>query len=93
MSKGKLVTKALALLWLLCLCTYSSILIGTLGHELMHKHYSIETKAISVNYDTTGVAQGKFYPHSHEYVYLQGFILETCLFLVTTISFLMLIYK
>lgn len=83
---NKLITRTMAIIWILSLCTYSSVLIGTLAHELMHKRYSIETKAIEVNYDTSGQTKGFFLEHSHSWVYLNGYIIQIFLFVISLIS-------
>lgn len=88
----KRITWAFALVYILTLCFYSTALIGTLAHELMHKQYSIDPKAISVNYDGSGVTKaGAFFRHSHEWVYFNGFIVHVFLMLIAVVSLIVLI--
>lgn len=67
-------------------------MIGTLTHELMHKDASIQTSMIQINYDTSGATHGSFFRHSHEWVYLNGMIVQTTLFATMLICLLLIIY-
>ncbi len=86
MNLGKKITKGLSLMWILGLCIYSTLIIGTLAHELTHKSYAIESKAIIVNFDTSGEHYGSTFKHSHEWVYFNGYIVETMMILLTLMS-------
>lgn len=87
---GKKFTVLLAMIWVLWLCFYASVLLGTLSHELMHKQEAINITAIEINYDTSGKAYGAFFRHSHEWVYLNGMIVENAIFLISMLSVLVI---
>lgn len=86
----KKLTKFMAGMWLICLCLYSSMLIGSLAHELMHKKYSLETSAIHVDYSGEGYAKGVFSRHSHDWVYLNGDIVMVFLMVISMFSIFIL---
>ena len=82
----KKLTLLIAILWLVGMTTYSSLLIGTLAHELTHKAASMDMVALKVNYDTSGSARGSFYRHSHDRTYLNGMIVETSIIAMNTLA-------
>lgn len=65
---------------------YTSVLIGTLAHELMHKQTASEMHAIVVNYDGTGATSAdSFDDTSHKWIYLNdGVITVTLIFIAGT---------
>jgi len=87
----KKITKAMAFVWVFSLCIYSSVLIGTLAHELMHKSYAKNITAIEIKYDGAGKAYGAFFRHSHEWVFLNGYIVETFLILISLICMIIIL--
>jgi len=89
-EKMKSITLFVSVMYLVLLTGYGSILIGMLAHELMHQRYSINMKAIEVNYDGSGAAYGSFYKHSHDYVYLVGWVVQSVLMTLTAISLIVI---
>ena len=88
----KIATKILAVMYIMIMCIYSAGIIGTLAHELMHKQQAINKTIIQVNYDGTGVTYGgAFFRHSHEWVYLNGFIVEGSLIVIGLICVFILV--
>ena len=90
----KQLTKLFALIWIVGLCVYSSILIGTLGHELAHKQTATEIHAITINYDGSGKTTAEAFNEepSHQWIYINGFIIEVFMMLVTLISLIVLMW-
>ena len=91
MKTGQKITKALAFAYIVALCTYSSFLIGTLAHELGHQKNAIAVSSLSVNYDASGQTEGVFWKHSHEFIYFQGFVVESAMILLTLLSLAVII--
>ena len=92
MSTSKTITRICAILFLTTMCVYSSLIIGTLAHELTHKHYSYSTSVINVNYDTTGHAEGEFKQHEHRYVYFIHSVVEVSLIMLTMLSMIIIMW-
>ncbi len=92
-ERSKKITLGFCIVWLLILSFYASSIIGTLAHELMHKRNSIYTKAIEVNYDGSGITKGAFFRHSHEWVYLNGYIVEMFLFSISVFSVIVILFN
>jgi len=85
--KLKTITLICALAWLFLLTSYASFIVGTLTHELTHQRYAIDKQLIEVNYDASGKAYaGAYFKHSHEWVYLNGIIVEVSMIGITTLS-------
>ena len=84
---SKRITFSFAVMWVLFFCLYSSFLIGTLAHEIMHKSYAVNPIAIRVNYNFDGEMESMyFYQHSHEWVYLNGYVVAVMLMVVCLIA-------
>jgi len=85
-SRSQKITYVLCLMWLFSLSIYSTVLLGTLAHELVHKENARDIIAIEINYDSTGVAVGSFFPHRHDIAYTKGWIVEMFLWAITMFS-------
>lgn len=81
--------------FLISLSVIGSIIIGTLVHESMHKHYSHKPILLQINYDGSGLMSStSFWPHSHAFVYFTEYIVFGCLMLMLIFSFFVLLnYK
>ena len=77
------ITFMIAVLYLIAMMGYSSVLIGTLAHELLHKESSKDIIALQINYDGTGMTEAKHFEDvSHKWIYFNGFVIEVTLIVI-----------
>jgi hypothetical protein len=88
----KKLTAFSALVVLSLMMVYSSVIAGTLIHELTHIRNSVQPKAIVVEYDGDGEATALEFPNDSEiYATFNGAIVTTCLMLIGQIAMLIVI--
>lgn len=88
----KFLTICFAAIWLVGLCSYSSVLIGTLAHEVIHQQNSKYPSAIEINYDGNGVVKADyFHQQAHEWVYLNGWIVQFTLIFMSVVATIVLL--
>ena len=87
----KRITKYFAMLWIMGMCLYSSVLLGTLAHELMHAQDSHGLKAIEISYNGSGVTKAiSFDDASHKWIYFNGAIVQTFLMMISFLSIIII---
>ena len=85
--------KTIAATFLLIICAYSSLMMGTLFHELDHARHALCIEEIRLNPDASGSVTGLFEEHSHLSTYTLGSIIGGAIFAMTAISILILFYS
>lgn len=91
MKINKKITFITALTIIVGVFMYFSLLIGTLAHELVHSTHAKSVEAIIVEYDTSGEMRGSTFKHSHEWVYFNGWIVESCVFMILLASLIVIV--
>jgi len=87
------ITLMLCVAWLVSLCGFSASLIGTLAHELVHKHYAMNNTVITVNYDGSGkTSSTNFVPHDHNEAYFKGDMVMIFIMVITIFTILILVF-
>ena len=91
----KVITFLFALLWIVALTVYSSMILGTFIHESMHATNAIGLKAIEINYDGSGVTRANHFNNSdnemHKWIYFNGYIVFMALMTITSFCIVVLV--